>query len=99
ARPAVEDLEDLHALTGPHTQIGHECARVDTESVVNGDALNLRARRGPDTVQLLGAEDDVLGDGEVVSQHEVLEDHPDTVLDRIGRAVEGDLLAIDPDDA
>jgi hypothetical protein len=35
-------------------------------------------------VQPLGAEHDVLEHGEVVGQHEVLEDHADARLDRVG---------------
>jgi hypothetical protein len=35
-------------------------------------------------VQLLGTEDDIFQDRQIVGQHEVLENHPDASLDRIG---------------
>ncbi len=52
-----------------------------------------------DAVQLLGAEDDVLEDAEVVGEHEVLEDHADAGGDRVSRRRERDLLAVDLDRA
>lgn len=50
-------------------------------------------------MQLLAAENDVLQDGEVVGQHEVLVHHADAAGDGVGRAVEGDLGAVDGDGA
>ena len=52
-----------------------------------------------DTVLLLCAEHDVLEDGQVVGEHEVLEDHPDALRDRVGGLTEGDLRAVDHDRA
>ena len=59
----------------------------------------LRAGLGADAVQLLAAEDDVLQDGEVVGEHEVLVHHADAAGDGVGRGREGDLLAVDRDGA
>jgi hypothetical protein len=45
----------------------------------------------------LVAEDDVLPDGQVVGQHEVLEDHPDADADGVARRAEALLEAVDLD--
>ena len=97
ARTSEQDLEDLHPLAGADAEVGDECRRVDVEAVLVRDPGDLGAGRRADTVLLLRTEDDVLRDGEVVREHEVLEDHADAVLDRIGRAVQRHLLAADPD--
>ena len=98
-RPAVEHLEDLDALTGADAEVGDEHVGVDAEPVGLRDARDLRARLRPDAVQLLGAEDDVLEDGEVVREHEVLEHHADAGLDRVLRRRERDLVTVDADRA
>ena len=69
------------------------------EPVCRGDPLDLTAGHVADAVHLLGTEHDVLQHGEVVGEHEVLEDHPDAGLDRIGGALEDELLAVDRDGA
>jgi len=50
-------------------------------------------------VEALCAEDDVLEDGEVVGEHEVLEHHADTGLDGLDRALQCGLRAVDRDRA
>ena len=52
-----------------------------------------------DPVQALGAEEDVLADGEVVGEHEVLVHHADPGPDRVGGRAEPHLLAVHADDA
>ena len=98
-RAAVEHLEDLHPLPGAHAELLDQPVGLDAEAVGVRDALDLGAGVAADAVQLLGAEDDVLEDGEVVGEHEVLEHHADAGLDRVGRRVQGDLLAVDLDRA
>ena len=90
-RAAVEDLEDLHALAGADAELLDQPVGLDAEAVGVRDPLDLGAGLAADAVQPLGAEDDVLEDGEVVGQHEVLEHHADAGLDRVGRGVQGDL--------
>ena len=58
-----------------------------------------RARAVADAVQLLGSEDDVLEDGEVVGELEVLEHHADPGIDGVGRRGEVHLAAVDSDRA
>ena len=96
-RAAVEDLEDLHALAGTDAQLLDQLVRLDAEAVGVGDPHDLLAGARADAVQLLGTEDDVLQDGEVVGELEVLEDHADAVLDRVGGRAEADLGATDLD--
>ncbi len=101
--PAVEHLEDLHPLPGPDAQGLDQCAGVDQQAVAAGQLVDLRP--GTLDVQpaagahLLGAEHDVLPDGQVVGEHEVLVHHADSDRDRVGRRVEGDLAAVDLDGA
>ena len=98
-RAAVEHLEDLHPLPGADAELLDQPVRLDAEAVGVGDPQDLGAGLAADAVHLLGAEDDVLQHGQVVGQHEVLEHHADAGLDRVGRRVEGDLLAVDLDGA
>ena len=96
---AVEDLEDLDALARADPEVLNQAVGLDAEAVGVGDALDLRARHGPDAVPLLRAEDDVLEHRQVVGEHEVLEDHADADLDRVRGRVQGDLRAVDLDGA
>ena len=89
SRTAVEHLEDLHPLARADAELLDQAVGLDPEPVCVGDPLDLGSRRGPDAVQLLGAEHDVLEDGQVVGEHEVLEDHADAVRDRVGRRAAG----------
>ncbi len=83
-RAAVEHLQDLHPLPLADPESLDELVRVEVEAVGARDLLDLGARLVADAVQLLGAERDVLEHGQVVGQHEVLEDHADAQLDRVG---------------
>jgi hypothetical protein len=50
-------------------------------------------------VELLGPEHHVLEHREVVGEHEVLEDHADAGVDRLGGRLQDDVLALDRDRA
>lgn len=99
AGAAVEDLEDLHALTVGDPEVLDHGVRADPESVRVGDLPDLRAGPVADAVQLLGAEYDVLQDGEVVGEHEVLVDHADAAVDGVARVGERGLFAVHRDGA
>ena len=62
-------------------------------------SLDLGAGLVADAVQLLGAEHDVLEHGQVVGQHEVLEDHADAELDGVGGRAHRAPRAVDLDGA
>ena len=96
-RAAVEHLEDLHPLALADAERLDELVGVELEAVALGDLDDLGPRSVADAVQLLGTEDDVLQDGEVVGQHEVLEDHADALRDRVRGRGEDDLRAVDAD--
>lgn len=96
---AEEDLQDLDALTVGDTEVLHQDVRAHPEAVGVRDLLDLRPGPAADAVQLLAAEDDVLEDGEVVGEHEVLVHHADAAGDGVARVVEGDPLAVDGDGA
>src|SRR5690606_10165890 len=83
-RAAVEDLEDLHALAGGDTELLEQDVGAHVEAVALGELLDLAAGPGADAVQLLAAEHDVLEDGEVVGEHEVLVHHADAARDGVG---------------
>ena len=81
---AVEDLEDLDPLALPHTEVCDQLVGLDVEAVAVGDPSDLGPGLVADAVELLRPEDDVLEDGEVVGEHEVLEHHADAGRDGIG---------------
>lgn len=95
----VEDLEDLHALAVGDPEVLDHGVGPDAETVRVGDLLDLGAGPVPDAVQLLGAEYDVLQDGEVVGQHEVLVHHADAPVDGVARVGERGLFAVHRDGA
>ncbi len=98
-RAAVEDLEDLHALAVGDTEVLDEGVGTHPEAVRVRDLHDLLTGLGADAVQLLAAENDVLQDGEVVGEHEVLVHHADAAGDGVAGRVEGDLLPVDGDGA
>ncbi len=98
-RAAVEDLEDLDALALADAERLDQLVGVEVEAVALGDREDLGAGRVADAVQLLGTQRDVLQHGQVVGQHEVLEDHADALVDRVGRRGEGDIGPVDADGA
>ncbi len=95
----VEDLEDLHALAVGDTEVLDQGVRAHAEAVRVRDLQDLLAGLAADAVELLAAENDVLQDGEVVGEHEVLVHHADAAGDGVTRVVEGDLLPVDGDGA
>lgn len=99
AGTAVEDLEDLHALAVGDAEVLDHGVRTDAEAVRVGDLLDPGAGPVADPEQLLGAEDDVLQDGQVVGEHEVLVHHADAACDGVAGVVERDLLAVHRDGA
>ena len=99
AGAAVEDLEDLHPLAVGDAEVLDEGVGPHAEAVRVGDLLDLLPGPAADAVQLLAAEHDVLQDGEVVGEHEVLVHHADAAGDGVAGVAEGDLLAVDGDGA
>ncbi len=94
-----QDLEDLDALPFADAQLRDQDVGVDPQSIGVRDVDDRLARLVADAVQLLRAEDDVLEDGEVVGQHEVLEHHADARVDRVGGAAQGQRLTVHLDRA
>ena len=96
---AVEHLEDLDPLPVADAEVLDQLVGVEAEAVGVGDPDDLGAGLVADAVQLLGAEHDVLQDGEVVGQHEVLEHHADAgAIASVGE-LNVHLLAVDLDRA
>ena len=96
----VEHLEDLDALPLAHPEVLHQRVGVDVEPVPVGDLPDAPARGGdvqPAAGGRLAAQDDVLEDGEVVGELEVLVDHADAGLDGVRRARERDGGAVELD--
>ena len=99
-RAAVERLEDLHALLHADGDVLNFGVGVDGQPVALGDLHHIFARGGH--VQLhalggLGAEDNVLGDGEGLDQHEMLVHHADAGIDGVAGIVHVDLFPVDQD--
>ena len=98
----VEHLEDLDALLVADAEVGDQRLGIDVEAVAVGE-LGDPATGAADVevggVAGLAAQHDVLPHGEVVGQHEVLEDHPDAGVDGVGRRPEVALLPVDDDGA
>ena len=99
----VEHLHDLDALAVADAELGDERVGLDREAVDPDRARRIRFSRRtevePDRRARLVSEHDVLGDGEVVGEHEVLMHHADAEGDRITRRLEALLLAAHADDA
>ena len=98
---AVERLQDLDALLladGELLDHGVRAAR-GTRRCPRAPAPGARHRRVSRIASTLVAQDDVLGDGERVHQHEVLVDHADAQGDRVARRRDLHLLAADRDPA
>ncbi len=97
AGAAVEDLEDLHPLPVGDAEALDEDLRRRGEPDDGGELDDPLPSPRPDPVQRLGAEQHVLGDGEVVGEHEVLVHHADPGPDRVGGRAEPDGPAVDAD--
>jgi hypothetical protein len=61
------------------------------------DACGNNVQIEPGLARRAQAEGDVLGDGHVLHQHEVLVDHADAVVDGIGRRMDHNALAVQVD--
>ena len=103
AGAAVEDLEDLDPLSVADAEVLDHPVGLHAQPVRVGDLEDAPAGGGPvePTAERrrLAAEDDVLEDGEVVGEHEVLVHHADAGVDRVGGGAERHFLAVDPDHA
>ena len=83
---AIERLQDFDALLQADRQFLDDGVGVDLQPVFALQPLKLRARLGDALVEqrlALGAEDDVLDDGEVLDQHEMLVHHADAERDGV----------------
>ncbi len=97
---AIERLQDLDALLQADRQFLDDRVGIDFQPVFPLEPLELGARLGDAGLQqrlALGAEDDVLENGEILDQHEVLVDHADADGDGIVRRVDDHRLAADAD--
>jgi len=99
-RSAVQHLEDLDPLPVTDTEHLDQRIGVHLEPVLltqTEDPLAGPARVEPSATGGLLAQDDVLQDGEVVGQLEVLVHHADAASDRVGGRAQRDDLAVDRD--
>src|SRR5206468_3499430 len=98
---AVERLEDLHPLLPPDRQAADSLLRIDLEAESRAELADEPVRLSPVDEDRVGhrlvAEEDVLGDGQDGHQHEMLVDHRDAPIDRVGRPADVDLLPIEQD--
>ena len=102
AGAAEQGLEDLDPLLHAHGQARHRRVEVDLEPIVALECRDLGPRpRGTvgEREAALGTEQQVLQDRERLDQHEMLVDHADARPDRVLRALDGSLLAVDQDGA
>ena len=87
ARAAVEHLEDLDPLAVADAEVLDERVGVDRRGRRPRRSRRSASRAAPKSsarTGRLGAEHDVLEDGEVVGEHEVLVHHADAARDRVG---------------
>ena len=97
---AIERLEDFDALLQADRQFLDDGVGIDLQAVFALQPLQLGARVGDAPLEqrlVLGAEDDVLDDGEILDQHEMLVDHADAERDGVVRRLDRDRLAADFD--
>ena len=91
---ACERLDDFHTLLDAHGQVLDDGGRIDLEAKALGDLSHRLFRLGcpkeAERSDPLITEFDVLRDGKDRHEHEVLVDHADADLDRVGRAPKGD---------
>ena len=88
ARIAVERLEDLDALLLADRQLADRRQRIDMEPEFLGERADVGDRLvavEADAGPRLGAEHDILVDGEGRDQREMLEHHADAGVDRLAR--------------
>ena len=99
---AEQGLEDLDLLLEADGEFVDARVGVEVEAEALDDLARL-APRGGDVERRaaprLGAQDQVLGDGQGLHQHEVLVHHPDALGDRVAGGSHHDLAAVDLDGA
>ena len=85
---AIQHLQDLDALSLSDTEAGNGCVEVELHPESRHELADSRMGAGeidsPARCHRFVAENDVLGDGEVVGQHEVLVNHSDAGRDGVG---------------
>ena len=82
---AVNLLEDFHALLRADGEVLDLCQRVDVEAVARANFAQLGFRFGAvagQTKTAFRAQHDIVEDGEILDQHEVLVHHADAEVDR-----------------
>ena len=99
---AIQHLQDLDPLACAYAELVDGGIRIDSQTVPTPDLENALA--GPVDVDApllpgLVTEDDVLDDGQVAGQHEVLMHHADAGGDGVARRLERSNGAIDGDGA
>ena len=99
-RVAVQRLEDLDLLLKPDGELVDPRVGIEVEAEARDQVARPLARpadveqRAP---MRLRAQDQVLGDGQRLDQHEVLVHHPDPRVDRVAGAAHGHGAAVDLD--
>ena len=97
---AEEGLQDLDPLLHAHRKVGDTGVERHFQPVLALDLLDLAPGTldaGAQGKAALGAEEQVLQDGERLHQHEMLVDHADPGPDRVLRTADRPLLAVDQD--
>ena len=100
--PPVQHLDDLDPLALTDTQVLHEPARIERDTVAARelpDSLPGSIEIDEPTASGLRTEDHVLENRQVVGQHEVLVHHPDAGRDGFLRRTKVDRVPRDPDRA
>ena len=96
-RPPVEGLQDLHPLLGAHGNLRDGLVQLHVQAIALGQLQDLLFPGLPVDENPLGVpvpQDDVLKHRHGLHQHEVLMDHADAQLHRLGRGVDADLFAV-----
>ena len=100
---AVEGLEDLHPLAGPHGQVSDPAAGVDAEAVAGGQLGDVGRSpvevEQPAAPQRLAPQHQVLGHGEVGDEAEMLLHHAYAQVEGVAGRVDHHLPARDLDGA
>ena len=99
---ATEQLQDLHALARADGEVLDDRVGIDGEPEAGGDVAQLgghAADAGRHRSAPAHSQRDVLGDGHVRDEHEVLVHHPDPEFERVARAFDRDRLPVDLDRA
>ena len=99
-RPTVQRLQNLHTLLHAHGDVLNFRVGVDGKTVALGNLLHifpgLRHIQG-NSLSRLGAQHDILCDGEGLDQHEVLMHHADSRVDGVPGIAHFNGFAVDQD--